>query len=150
MIKYVQGDLFGSKADALVNPVNCVGVMGKGLALDFRLLYPKMYANYATQCAHAIIRVGQVTWFEEDGKTIFNFPTKAHWKDASRLEDIVEGLCSLKSLIAFLDVKSIAIPALGCGLGGLDWADVRWAIELELGSRSMKEVDIEVYEPVGT
>lgn len=121
MIKYVSGNIFDSKATALVNPVNCVGVMGRGLALEFKKRYPENFRIYAEACARGEVRPGRILVVPP----VINFPTKRHWREPSRLEDITAGLQALRSVLG----DSVAIPPLGCGLGGLPWPQVRNEIE---------------------
>lgn len=147
MIRLVRGNLFESRAEALVNTVNCVGVMGKGIAYEFRRAYPAMYNEYVRQCKNGQVRLGEVTSFRENGRLIINFPTKGHWRAASRLPDIQSGLVALRALIRERKIVSMAMPPLGCGNGGLAWPDVRALIEDELFD--LDDVDVEVYEPVG-
>ena len=145
MIHFVKGNIFESKAEALVNAVNTVGVMGKGIALEFKNRYPENYKMYKAACDKGTFKTGSVlVVVESDGKTIINFPTKAHWKDASKIEYIAEGLIALKHKIAELNLASVALPALGCGLGGLKWEIVKVAITKELSS---SDAEIYVYEP---
>lgn len=122
-------DIFESKADALVNPVNCVGVMGGGLAKEFRLRYPRMNEAYQEACARGEVKVGKMwQWWQppiiSQGRWIINFPTKDDWREPSKLAYIGNGLRDLTRVVSDLELKSIAVPALGCGLGGLDWATV--------------------------
>ena len=134
MIRDCQGDLFESGAEALVNPVNCVGVAGKGLALEFKKRWPGMNRCYVQDCQSQFLRPGHPTFQKTyDGRLVVFFPTKRHWRDASRLEDIQAGLPVLAAYLKSYAVASVAIPALGCGLGGLDWADVRPLIVEALG-----------------
>ncbi len=147
MVRFVQGNLFESRAEALVNTVNCVGVMGKGIAYQFKRAYPEMFKDYQRRCKIGQIRTGEVTSYRERGKVIVNFPTKDHWKARSQLNDVEAGLSALREFIVREKLKSIAIPPLGCGNGGLAWADVRERIEQQL--RDLPGVDVEVYEPVG-
>lgn len=147
MIHYTQGDILQAKVDVLVNPVNCVGVMGKGLALQFKHAYPANYDSYRQACELLALKPGTVHVSKtgtQDPKWIINFPTKRHWKDLSRLEDIETGLMSMKMILSKLDVKSIAIPALGAGLGGLSWSVVRAKIESALEDSNL---EIHIYEP---
>ena len=145
MIYFAKGNIFDSKAVALVNAVNTVGVMGKGIALEFKNRYPENYKVYKAACDKGTLKTGGVLVVKEsDGKTIINFPTKAHWKDASKSEYIAEGLIALKHKIAELNLDSIALPALGCGLGGLKWEFVKAFIVNELSNIN---ADIYVYEP---
>ena len=119
------GDLFQSGAMALVNPVNCVGVMGKGLALEFKKRFPEAFLAYKNACAQKTVRIGKVfTWVERE-TLLIHFPTKNHWKDPSKIEYIQSGLPLLEFAIEWNSVRSIAIPGLGCGLGGLPWGDVK-------------------------
>lgn len=149
MIQLASGDMFQSHVEALVNPVNCVGVMGKGLALQFKRRFPSYYRAYETSCAYSKIKVGQVTtyWREYTDlpRFIVSFPTKNHWRDSSKLEDIESGLASLVAEMARLDIRSIAIPALGCGNGGLQWEQVKPLIW-----DAMEKIDAKVlvYPPV--
>lgn len=145
MIRIVSGNLLESSAYALVNPVNCVGVMGKGLALAFKQKYPAMFKAYAADCNRGDVQIGQVRGYREHGKLIVNFPTKRHWRDRSRLEDIEAGLLALHWYIGKANIQSIAIPALGCGLGGLRWSDVEPRIRAVLGK--LDKVAIELYPP---
>jgi O-acetyl-ADP-ribose deacetylase (regulator of RNase III) len=135
MIFFTQGNLVTSHLDAITNTVNCVGVMGKGLALQFKTHHPDNFQAYAKACSQGLVRPGKMFIFST-GKPaprfIVNFPTKRHWRDGSRLEDIASGLKALKEDIVELGVTSIGIPPLGCGCGGLDWAVVREMIEEEL------------------
>lgn len=125
-IYFVNGDLLASQCEALVNPVNCHGVMGAGLALQFKKAFPLYYENYRQSCLDGVIRPGRVNVYQREGHpTIVNFPTKNHWKDKSTYDWIEKGLSSLAEAIRVTGVKSIAIPMIGCGLGGLDWAIVR-------------------------
>ena len=132
MIELHCGDLFAADAEALVNPVNCVGVMGRGLALAFRERFPENFAAYAAACRRGAVVPGAmfvVDTGRERPRLIVNFPTKRHWRDASRMEDLVRGLDSLAELVRTRELRSIALPALGCGLGGRDWSEVRPRIE---------------------
>lgn len=129
MITYSTGSLFDADVQALVNPVNCVGTMGRGLALQFKTRFPGAFQAYGHACAAAALRPGAIFTFEEKGKLVFHFPTKRHWRDSSRLVDITAGLSALRSEVVARGVTSLAIPALGCGLGGLAWVDVKPRIE---------------------
>jgi O-acetyl-ADP-ribose deacetylase (regulator of RNase III)/uncharacterized protein YwgA len=146
MINYVTGNLFDSEAQALVNTVNCVGVMGKGIAHQFKRAYPQMFKAYRQHCKNGEVRLGEVMLYKERDKIIINFPTKGHWRSSSRLADIEAGLESLKALIAEHEIQSLAIPPLGCGNGGLKWPDVRDAIAGALGDIDAR---IDVYPPRG-
>ncbi len=125
-----QEDILCSNAEALVNPVNCVGTMGKGLALQFKTAYPKNFYAYVKLCRTGRVRIGEVFIFALDDEDqppryIINFPTKRDWRDASKLQDIQAGLEDLVRKVVDFKIGSIAVPALGCGLGGLDWQDVK-------------------------
>ncbi|MCP4156993.1 MAG: macro domain-containing protein [bacterium] len=148
MIEYTTGDLLKSNADALVNPVNCVGVMGKGLALQFKKSFPENFKEYQTACKNNDVHVGCmfVTRLPDQSGYIINFPTKSHWRGKSKREFICNGLVDLKKKITLLNIKSIAIPPIGAGLGGLNWRDVKKMIEEHLDD--LKDVRIILYEPV--
>lgn len=133
MIEQGSGSIFDADVQALVNPVNCVGVASKGLALEFKRTFPDNFAAYHAACKYGKIQPGSLFFVDPGPLTprlwIINFPTKRHWRDTSRLEDIAAGLRSLIAEVPARGIKSIAIPALGCGLGGLRWDDVRPMIE---------------------
>jgi O-acetyl-ADP-ribose deacetylase (regulator of RNase III) len=132
-IEWARGDLFDADADALVNAVNTVGVMGKGLALQFKQRFSKNFKAYAAACKRGEVQLGRMfTWENDAGGRplwIINFPTKKHWRDGSVLVDIESGLVALVAELKRVKATSVAVPALGCGLGGLAWADVRPLIE---------------------
>lgn len=141
-------DIFESKAKVLVNPVNCVGVMGKGLALQFKQRFPQNYKEYRKFCDRDEFKVGNLIIFgPENNKIIINFPTKVHWRDSSRYEYIELGLQKLVTYDGFkrYDIKSIAIPPLGCGLGGLDWNKVKPMI-IE-AFKDLPDIEVILYEP---
>lgn len=148
MIRYTSGDILRSEADALVNTVNCVGVMGRGIALQFKKAFPKNYKEYKAACDRGEVVPGEMFITERKALTaprfIVNFPTKRHWRGKSRIEDIESGLAALREDIQERGIRSIAIPPLGSGLGGLSWPDVRRRIEDAL---SELEVDVIVFEP---
>lgn len=150
MIRFVTGDLLASKADALVNAVNCVGRMGRGIALAFRKRYPPMFEAYAAACARGEVVPGRMFTVETGDPTgprfVVNFPTKRHWRQPSRMEDVEAGLPALVAEIRAKGISSIAVPALGCGTGGLDWADVKPRIAAALGG--LEGVQVLVYEPL--
>lgn len=135
MIKETGGNLFEAKTEVLVNAVNCVGVMGKGIALQFKQKFPVDYFKaYKHACQNGELTIGKVQVFElKNAQTnplyIINFPTKNHWREQSRIEYIESGLHSLVEAVEQYEIKSIAMPALGCGLGGLDWNEVKPLIE---------------------
>jgi O-acetyl-ADP-ribose deacetylase (regulator of RNase III) len=151
MIRFVQGDLLKAEAEALVNAVNCVGVMGRGIALQFKNVFPANFRAYAAACQRSEVQPGRMYTFYTGKLTspryIINFPTKRHWRGKSRLEDIEAGLTALVSEIRDLQIRSIAIPPLGSGLGGLDWSTVRPLIMKALSA--VPEVEILVFEPGG-
>jgi O-acetyl-ADP-ribose deacetylase (regulator of RNase III) len=151
MIEMMRGDIFQADAEALVNTVNCVGVMGRGIALQFKRAYPQNFKFYAAACARNEVRPGEVLVFSTGAmvnpRFIVNFPTKRHWRGDSRIEDIESGLVDLVQEIKRLGIRSIAIPPLGAGLGGLDWNAVRPIIELAM--QSLPEVAVQIFEPDG-
>jgi O-acetyl-ADP-ribose deacetylase (regulator of RNase III) len=167
MIEYTTGDILEAQVDAIVNPVNCVGVMGAGLAKQFRERYPEMFERYKRWCNKGLIELGVYMLYvtEEDRpksgypKFIVCFPTKNHWADVSKLEDIEACLDDLQDWVEVRQhsfdeinrIKSIAFPALGCGLGGLDWKDVKPLIDKYFGTPFKNPWDDEVktivYEP---
>src|SRR5438477_6393740 len=123
MGEFQQGDILHADAEALVNTVNCVGIMGRGIALQFRKEFPDNYKFYKAVCDRKELHPGKMLVFDlnrlENPRFIINFPTKRHWKGKSRIEDVRAGLESLVKEVRQRDIKSIAIPPLGCGLGGL-------------------------------
>ena len=148
MIEHRRGSLLDSDADALVNTVNTVGVMGKGVALQFRQAFPGNYKAYRAACNRGDVQLGRMFVFrrtaEQPPRFIVNFPTKRHWRSRSRLMDIERGLNDLVCVIRDLGIKSIAVPALGCGNGGLRWSDVCPLIESALGDL---DIPVAVYPP---
>ena len=122
MISYTSGDILNADVEALVNTVNCVGVMGRGIALQFKNMFPQNFEAYASACAVDAVQPGKMFVFETGQLTnprfIINFPTKRHWKGKSRIEDIDAGLVALREEIVRRGIRSIAIPPLGSGLGG--------------------------------
>jgi O-acetyl-ADP-ribose deacetylase (regulator of RNase III) len=149
MIRYTTGNLLAAEADALVNTVNTVGVMGKGIALMFKEAFPANYVAYEAACKAGDVEVGHMFVTERrelmGPRWIINFPTKKHWRHPSKLDWVTDGLDDLKALIERLDIRSIALPPLGSGNGGLDWSVVRECIETKLSG--LNDVDIIVYEP---
>jgi len=149
MIRYTQGNLLQAPVEALVNTVNEVGVMGKGIALMFREAFPENTRAYEEACRAKAVRVGQVLVTETSAligpRWIINFPTKRHWRQPSRLEWIRRGLNDLVRVIRERNIRSIAVPPLGCGSGGLQWAQVRREIEAALAA--LPEVEALVFEP---
>ena len=146
MIVSRTGNLLDSDADALVNAVNTVGVMGKGIALMFKKAFPENYRAYKAACARGEVRTGRmfVTERASSPHWIINFPTKEHFRDPSRLDWIHSGLADLRQLLLAHPIPSLALPRLGCGLGGLHWAEVKPLIEEALGDL---EVEVQLYEP---
>ena len=143
MIEEVHGaDLFVIQADAIVNPVNCQGVMGKGIALEMKKRYPRSYRAYKAACEWSHLRPGVLLYVAGHGEehNIVHFPTKDHWTQPSRLEWIQAGLEDLQRHYAAWGLKSIAMPQLGCGLGGLNWDDVRPLISAALGNEPLKVI----------
>lgn len=129
MIRFVLGNMFDADVEALVNPVNCFAKAGRGLDELFRQRFPSNHEAFAARCGAGEVVPGKMDVHDlgADAKPrwIINFPTKRHWRDPSRLEDIESGLVDLRRVIVELNIRSIAIPALSCGLGGLDWAVVK-------------------------
>lgn len=125
MVIEANGSIFNSRATTLVNPVNCVGVMGAGLAQLFKERYPENYRYYYRQCQQGLVQTGNLCIFEDHPLTLINFPTKYHWRYPSHLDFIQTGLEQLRIYLEDRCPHSIAIPALGCGLGELDYSDVK-------------------------
>jgi O-acetyl-ADP-ribose deacetylase (regulator of RNase III) len=152
MITFTEGNLLNSESDALINTVNEVGVMGKGIALMFREAFPKNTREYELACKRGDVHVGKMFVTATDDtrgpKWIINFPTKKHWRNPSKIEWIRDGLLDLANVIQKLKIKSVAVPPLGCGNGGLDWGDVRQLIVATLGS--LQSVDVLVFQPTST
>lgn len=146
MVTYVQGDIFQSPAQVLTNTVNCVGVMGKGVALEFKNRYHGLFEDYKALCDNKSVVPGKPYLWENDRVQILNFPTKRHWKDDSRLDDIEAGLKYLAENYINMGIDSLAMPALGCGNGGLQWNDVQPLIDKYLGS--IIDLDVYVYRPM--
>lgn len=121
MITYDQGSLFTSSAQALVNTVNTVGVMGKGIALSFKIQYPDMFQAYKAACADGKVRIGSLWLWNAPARLIVNFPTKKHWRNPSQLPWIEDGLKAFVNLYEAAGITSVAFPPLGCGNGGLDF-----------------------------
>lgn len=150
MIRYTTGDILRAEAEALVNTVNCVGVMGRGIALQFKRVFPANFKAYAAACKRQEVQPGRMFIFDTEALTlpryIINFPTKRHWRGKSRIEDIEAGLVALVNEVRVRGIRSVAIPPLGSGLGGLNWADVRPLIEKAFCE--LPEVDVQIFEPV--
>ena len=140
MIKYYEGSAFNAPAKAIVNTVNCVGVMGAGIALEFKLRYPEMFDDYSKKCKNKIIKVGAVDYYQNRDITIVNFPTKMHFKYPSRIEWIEAGLQNFVQTYMHYGITSIAFPKLGTLNGGLDWNRVKPMME-----QYLSQIDAEVY-----
>ncbi len=149
MIEFKRGDLLTADVAALVNPVNCVGVMGRGLALQFKNAFPDNFTAYAAACRRGRVKPGRLfvhpTGQRVNPRYIINFPTKRHWREDSRMADIEAGLAALVQTIRERSIQSLAVPPLGCGLGGLSWREVRPRLEQALGDAG--EVRVVVFEP---
>ena len=150
MINFTTGNLLNERAEALVNTVNTVGVMGKGIALMFKDAFPDAFEAYAHACERGEVQIGKMHVVDRGGffapRYIINFPTKKHWRHPSKLDWIREGLINLKHVIRELGIKSVALPPLGAGNGKLNWDEVRPEIESALGD--LDDVEITVFEPV--
>jgi O-acetyl-ADP-ribose deacetylase (regulator of RNase III) len=151
MIERTRGNLLDAPAEALVNTVNTVGIMGKGIALQFKKIYPQNYEAYRKACEASEVEIGRMFTVDlgtlDGPRFIINFPTKLHWRGKSKIEDIEAGLQALVAEVRRLGLRSIALPALGCGNGGLDWAEVLPLIEKALNDLS--DVHVYLYEPSG-
>ena len=148
MIEYKIGDMFAEDVEALVNSVNCVGIMGRGIALQFKRAFPENFKAYAEACRRTEVQPGRMFVFETgelaNPHYIINFPTKRHWRGKSRMEDIESGLEALASEVKERNIRSIALPPLGSDLGGLNWADVRSRIAKAL--QGLEDVAVIVFE----
>lgn len=151
MIEFTQGDILQADVEAVVNTVNCVGVMGRGIALQFRKKYPDNFTVYKAACDRGDVQPGRMLIVDlrrlQSPRFVVNFPTKRHWKGQSRLEDVRTGLTALVEEVRQRSIKSLAIPPLGCGLGGLSWNQVRPLIEDAFAG--LPEVRVVIYEPAG-
>src|SRR2546422_8464038 len=149
MVKVLIGDLFASRAQTLVNTVNTEGVMGKGIALQFKKRFPEMYEDYAKRCTQKEVKLGRPYIYKGERlyPWIINFPTKKHWRSISRLEDIEEGLDYLEAHYHEWGVTSLAVPPLGCGEGGLEWRIVGRVLYERL---SRFDIPVMLYAPFGT
>jgi len=151
MISLKTGDILADDAEALVNTVNCAGVMGRGIALQFKKAFPENFKAYEEACEAGDVTPGKMFIFDTEQlhgtRYIINFPTKRHWKGKSKVEDIRVGLVGLVADLKRLQIRSIAVPPLGCGLGGLDWNVVRPLIQYAFDD--LPNVDVRVYEPAG-
>ena len=145
-IVFVTGNILEDESEALVNPVNTVGIMGKGLALAFKERFPEMFKDYVAACQRKAVTIGEMHCFraidhftEKNERWIVNFPTKIHWRDRSNIKYIRYGLIDLVQALKDIDVKSVAIPPLGCGCGGLQWFEVK-----DLITEAFKDSEIAV------
>ena len=146
MIQFTRGHIFAQPAEAIVNPVNCVGVMGRGLALQFKRRHPDAFLAYRHACAERNVRPGRMFMFDTGRgrpRWIVHFPTKRHWRDRSTIGDIEAGLRDLAAAVARHGIRSIAVPPLGCGLGGLDWHAVRPLVTASLAGTSATVIVLE-------
>lgn len=150
VITYTQGNLLDADVEALVNTVNTVGVMGKGIALMFKERFPKNMTEYVKACKAKQVNTGKMFITQTDELMgphwIVNFPTKQHWRAKSKMEWIQDGLVDLRKFLETNKVKSIAIPPLGAGLGGLSWHEVKAEIEKVLSG--IRSTEVIVYEPL--
>ncbi|MGH3189735.1 MAG: type II toxin-antitoxin system antitoxin DNA ADP-ribosyl glycohydrolase DarG [Streptosporangiaceae bacterium] len=152
MLSEQEGNLLDADAEALVNTVNTVGIMGKGIALQFKQAYPGNFRAYQAACRRGEVQLGRMFTYETgllgNPRFVINFPTKGHWRARARLSDIETGLADLRHVVRDRKIRSIAIPPLGCGNGGLDWREVRPLIDTALGE--LPDVHVMVYPPEGT
>ena len=145
-ITFKKGNLLASSMQCHVNTTNCVGVMGKGIALQFKQKYPDMFKDYQLRCKSNRVKLGEPYLYKVNkDRFIINFPTKGHWRNGSNLNDIITGLEYLIQHYQEWGISSIAFPALGCNNGGLDWEIVR-PIMIEYASKM--SIPIEIYEPI--
>jgi O-acetyl-ADP-ribose deacetylase (regulator of RNase III) len=151
MLELTQGDILRADTEALVNTVNCVGFMGKGIAAQFKRAFPENFRIYEAACKRNEVRPGRMLVFptgsETNPKYVINFPTKRHWRARSRIDDIELGLTALIDEVRARGIRSIAVPPLGCGHGGLNWSDVRPRIEKAFAA--LPDVKVVLYEPAG-
>src|SRR5713226_1859103 len=151
MIYKAEGDLLGTDAEALVNTVNTVGVMGKGIALQFKQAFPDNYSAYEAACKRGEVEIGRMFVFHRhptnNPRIIINFPTKKHWRGKSRIEEIKSGLRALIEVVRKEGIRSIAVPPLGCGNGGLEWKDIRPRIEQAFSE--VPDVAVQLFHPEG-
>ena len=144
-INLISGNILHSDKQTITNAVNTVGVMGNGLAAQFKKKYPTYFNQYKIECFDKVLQVGQLTVYKvDDNKQILNFPTKEHWKNTSKLTYIESGLQYLCENYNNMNITSLALPPLGCGLGGLQWNDV---YSMMLDYLKPLEIDIDIYQP---
>ncbi|MFN3130285.1 macro domain-containing protein [Roseibium sp.] len=154
-VEFKSGNIFVGRTEAIVNAVNCIGVMGKGIALEFKRRWPDYFADYKSRCKRKSILTGQVTVYEsnnllaaEEFRYLISFPTKLHWRTPSKIEFIDTGLADLTEKTVEFGIKSMALPALGCGNGGLDWSEVKPIIQARLST--VPDVRFLVFTPADT
>ncbi len=151
MLKLTKGDILKADAEALVNTVNCIGVMGRGIALQFKKAFPENFKAYKFACDKKKLHPGMMLIYDlnrfENPKYVINFPTKRHWKGKSKIEDIESGLDALVKEVSSRNIHSIAIPPLGCGLGGLKWEQIQPMIQNAF--KALPNVQVLLYEPSG-
>jgi len=145
MITFVSGDILKSPAQVIANPINCAGVMGKGLALQFKKAFPKFDIDYVARCKAGTVHLGEPYMWEDGETQILAFPTKGHWREKSTLDSIEKGLICLAKNYDELGITTLALPALGCGNGGLEWKSVSELIVRHLGE--IKDLEVFVFEP---
>ena len=144
-IKYIKnGDIFNSSCDYIINPVNTIGIMGKGLALQFKNKFPNNFLKYRQHCLNGNLTIGKLLITTENNKRIINFPTKQDWRNNSELKYIILGLQKLETAVQRYNIKSIAFPKIDCGLGGLDWNTVLSEI-IKFSERISNDIVIEIY-----
>lgn len=144
MIQYIKGNLFTSNSKVIVNTVNTVGVMGKGIAADFKKYYPEMFQQYKVLCDNGTFDIGNLFLYKTSNKWVLNFPTKKHWRGKSTLEYIETGLKKLVMDSSKLQITDIAMPKLGCGNGGLEWEnEVKPLIEKYL---EKSPINVSIYD----
>lgn len=151
MLELTRGDILRADAEALVNTVNCVGVMGRGIALQFRKAFPGNFKAYKSACDKKELHPGMMFVYDlnhfQNPRYVVNFPTKRHWKGKAKIEDIESGLEALIKEVAKLNIRSIAVPPLGCGLGGLSWNQIKSMIQRAFDA--LPDVHVFLYEPAG-
>ncbi len=145
MIVVIDGNIFDSPAQVITNTVNCVGVMGKGIALEFKSRFPAMFNDYKARCNSGRLLIGEPYLWEDSEVQILNFPTKRHWRDKSRLEDIDSGLRYLSKNYKEMGIYTLALAPLGCGNGGLNWIDVLSLMTYHLGE--IPDLEVFAYRP---
>ena len=145
MLTVVCGNIFDSPAQVITNTVNCVGVMGKGIALEYKSRFPAMFNDYKERCNSGRILIGEPYLWEDDKIQILNFPTKRHWREKSKLDDIEAGLKYLANNYQKMGIYTLALAPLGCGNGGLNWKDVLPLMEHHLGD--IPDLEVFAYRP---